>query len=46
LQWLLGDDSQRVGFNRARIESGLNEWNKLFEVVGRRLTTIYRAAGS
>lgn len=42
LQWLLGDDCQRVDFNRARIESSLNEWNKLFEVVGRKLTTIYR----
>jgi len=42
LQWLLGDDSLRVDFNRARIESGLGEWNKLFEVAGRRLKTIYR----
>ena len=41
LQWLLGDDSLRVDFNRARIESGLLEWNKLFEVAGRRLRTIY-----
>jgi len=41
LQWLLGDDCQRVAFNRARIESGLSGWNKLFEVVGRRLRTIY-----
>jgi len=41
LQWLLGDDSARVDFNRARIDSGLNEWNKLFEVSGRRLTTVY-----
>ena len=43
LQWLLGDDSARVDFNRARIDSGLEEWNKLFEVAGRRLKTIYRA---
>jgi len=43
LQWLLGDDSARVDFNRARIESGLSEWNKLFEVANRRLRTIYRA---
>jgi hypothetical protein len=42
LQWLLGDDSRRVDFNRARIESELDEWNKLFEVPGRRLRTIYR----
>jgi len=45
LQWLLGDDSRRVDFNRARIESGLNEWNKLFEVPERRLRTIYRNSG-
>ncbi len=31
LQFLLGDDSRRVDRNRARISSGLNEWNKLFE---------------
>jgi len=42
LQWLLGDDSRRVDFNRARIDSGLDEWNKLFEVAGRKLKTIYR----
>lgn len=41
LQWLLGDDSRRVDFNRARIESGLVEWNKLFEVAGRMLRTVY-----
>jgi len=42
LQWLLGDDCQRVDFNRARIRSGLNEWNKLFEEPRRRLRTIYK----
>ncbi len=42
LQWLLGDDCLRVDYNRARIKSGLHDWNKLFEVVGRRLRTIYR----
>src|SRR5665648_37541 len=42
LQFLLGDDCLRVNFNRARIASGLLEWNKLFEVAGRRLKTIYR----
>jgi CBS-domain-containing membrane protein len=42
LQFILGDDAQRVDFNRARIESDLAEWNKLFEVTGRRLKTIYR----
>jgi hypothetical protein len=31
LQWLLCDDSPRVGFNRARINAGFDEWNKLFE---------------
>jgi len=44
LQWLLGDDCQRVDFNRARIGSGLNEWNKLFEEPGKRLRTIYKHA--
>jgi len=42
LQWLLGDDSARVDFNRARIRSGLNEWNKLFEEPRKRLRTIYK----
>ena len=42
LQFLLGDDARRVDFNRARIGSRLQEWNKLFEVEGRRLRTIYR----
>ena len=42
IQWLLGDDCRRVDFNRARIESGLTEWNKLFEVPMRRLKTIYK----
>lgn len=41
LQFLLGDDSLRVGFNRARIESDLNEFNKLFEKPNARLRTIY-----
>ena len=43
LQWLLGDDCRRVNFNNARIESGLVEWNKLFEVPNRRLRTLYEA---
>jgi hypothetical protein len=42
LQYLLGDDAKRVAFNKARIESGLDEWNKLFEVPGRKLRTIYK----
>lgn len=46
LQWLLGDDSKRVDLNRARIESGLKGWNRLFERVGARLRTIYRASES
>ncbi|MBN1357569.1 hypothetical protein JW988_02260 [Candidatus Bathyarchaeota archaeon] len=41
LQWLLGDDSRRVDFNRARVKSGLKEWNKLFEVRENVLRTIY-----
>jgi len=44
LQWLLGDDCQRVDFNRARIESGLAEWSKLFERANVRLRTIYHAS--
>ena len=45
LQWLLGDDPQRVNFNRARIASGLTEWNKLFETSSGRLRTIYKHLG-
>lgn len=43
MQWLLGDDCQRVNFNRARIGSGLTEWNKLFEKPSVRLSVIYRS---
>ncbi len=43
LQWLLGDDARRVDFNRARIASRLPEWSKLFEEIGVKLRTIYRA---
>jgi len=42
LQYLLGDDAKRVAFNRARIESGVAEWNKLFERANASLTTVYR----
>ena len=42
LQYLLGDDAKRVAFNRARIESGLAEWNKLFERSSMDMTTVYR----
>jgi hypothetical protein len=33
LQFLLGDDAKRVAYNQARINSGLKEWNRLFEPV-------------
>ena len=46
LQFLLGDDCQRVDFNRARIEVGFKEWNKLFESARCRLQTIYRGTPS
>jgi len=41
LQYLLGDDANRVDFNQARIDSRLLEWNKLFEAVGRKMKTLY-----
>ncbi len=41
LQYLLGDDAKRYAFNKARIESGLPEWNKLFEKPAARLRRIY-----
>jgi len=43
LQYLLGDDAERVSLNRARINSGLEDWNILFEAVGRKLRTLYCA---
>ncbi len=42
LQYLLGDDARRYAFNKARIESGLEGWNKLFERPGARLRTVYQ----
>lgn len=42
LQWLLGDDCLRVDYNRARIQSGLDDWNKLFERLGQRYKILYR----
>ena len=42
LQWLLADDPLRVNYNRARIRSGYADWNKLFERIGQRYTTLYR----
>jgi hypothetical protein len=41
LQYLLGDDAKRVSLNQARINSGLEDWNLLFEAVGRKLRTLY-----
>jgi len=43
LQWLIGDDCQRVDFNRTRIDSDLMDWNKLFEEPEVRLRTICRS---
>lgn len=45
LQFLLGDDCRRVDFNHARIRSGLNEWNKLFERAEARPRKIYTDDG-
>jgi hypothetical protein len=45
LQYLLGDDASRVDYNRARINSRLEEWNKLFEAAGRKLVTLYTSKG-
>jgi hypothetical protein len=41
LQYLLGDDPRRFDYNRARINSGLVEWNKLFESIGRKMVFAY-----
>jgi hypothetical protein len=43
LQYLLGDDPKRVDYNQARIDSGLPGWNKLFESIGRKTTTLHRS---
>ena len=45
LQYLLGDDAKRHAFNRARMKSGIAEWNKLFERIGAILRIVYRAPG-
>jgi hypothetical protein len=42
LQFLLGDDAERVSKNRARIRLGLPNWNKLHEEEHIRYRTIYR----
>ena len=41
LQFDLGDDGRRCSLNRARLRAGFSEWNKLFESVRPRMTTIY-----
>jgi hypothetical protein len=46
LQYTLGDDPMRVDFNRARVNSRLAHWNILFEVVGRKMTTLYPRKGA
>ena len=46
LQYILGDDAKRVAFNRARIESELQEWNKLFEKANATSRTVYRSEKS
>jgi hypothetical protein len=46
LQYLLGDDANRVDRNRARINSEDAYWNRLFEDLGRRKVTLYRCRGS
>jgi hypothetical protein len=43
LQFLLGDDAQRVSLNRARVRAGFKDWNKLFEKEGTKLRTLYRS---
>jgi len=43
LQFLLGDDCGRIDRNRARIRSGLQGWNILFERPNARPRTIYRS---
>jgi hypothetical protein len=41
LQYLLGGDAKRVAWNQQRINSGLPDWNKLFEEVGRHFEKVY-----
>lgn len=43
LQYHLGDDAKRVSLNRARLRAGFDKWNKLFEGIHPRFTTIYMA---
>lgn len=46
LQFLLGDDCKRVSLNRARWKAGFSEWNKLFEGVDTKPTTICKYSHS
>jgi hypothetical protein len=41
LQLYLGDDARRCSLNRARLKAGFDEWNKLFEGIRPRFSTIY-----
>ena len=43
IQYHLGDDAKRVSLNRARMKAGFGEWNKLFEGIRPRFSTIYKA---
>jgi hypothetical protein len=42
LQYLLGDDCQRVSLNRARWRAGFSGWDKLFEAPGVKFAIIYQ----
>jgi hypothetical protein len=42
LHFLLGDDCLRCSF-KARVESGLAEWSKLFERANTKLRAVYKA---
>jgi hypothetical protein len=44
LQFLMGDDAQRVSLCRARMRAGYDEWNKHFEEPHCRLRTLYRTS--
>jgi uncharacterized glyoxalase superfamily metalloenzyme YdcJ len=46
LQYLLGDDANRVDYNRARINSEDAHWNRLFEDLDRRKVTLYSCGAS
>lgn len=44
LQFLVGDDCQRVSLNRARLRAGFGGWNKLFEEPNVKPTTVFDIA--